>query len=100
MGRIVGGIEKRRDVSSKLIPVFITCDPVRDTPETIKQYLQGTFHDFLQIFITVLLVLLAQQRMSLECASNLEYISNVVLPVKLIRMTRAIILLIILCFSI
>lgn len=58
------------------------------------------FHDILQIFITVLLVLLAQRKMSLECASNSEFISNVVLPVKPIQMMRAIILSITLCFSI
>lgn len=55
-GRIVNGIEEKHDANTKLVPVFITCDPMRDTPETIKQYLQGsslyvTFADFHTNFI-------------------------------------------------
>lgn len=97
MGRIVSGIEKNRDVPSKLVPVFITCDPARDTPEMIRQYLQGTCYDFLQIFTTVSLASPVQQRMSLGFASNLGFISDAVLPVKSSRVMKAIISSIIQC---
>lgn len=35
-------IVKKSDPKASLLPVFITCDPERDTPEVIKSYLKGT----------------------------------------------------------
>jgi protein SCO1 len=42
-------IERGDDVN--FVPVFVTCDPERDTPEVIKSYLKGkNIHRFLKMF--------------------------------------------------
>lgn len=28
-----------------VVPIFVTCDPQRDTPEVIKEYLTGTYYN-------------------------------------------------------
>lgn len=34
----------KEGIEGDLVPVFVTCDPERDTPEIIKNYLKGTLH--------------------------------------------------------
>lgn len=41
MGEIIDGLKKKHDASFQ--PIFITCDPVRDQPEVMKEYL-ADFH--------------------------------------------------------
>jgi protein SCO1/2 len=37
----IGSIVRERNAKMSFVPVFITCDPERDTPERIKAYLKG-----------------------------------------------------------
>lgn len=41
MARMIDLVEKERP--GKMLPVFVTCDPARDTPEVLKEYL-AEFH--------------------------------------------------------
>lgn len=34
-------IKEKKGQDANFVPVFITCDPERDTPEVIKSYLKG-----------------------------------------------------------
>lgn len=52
LGKISEIVELVRRVKGEdvpFVPVFITCDPERDTPEVIKSYLKGT--TFIHLFI-------------------------------------------------
>lgn len=41
ISEIVERVKKVKGDDVSLVPVFITCDPERDTPEVIKSYLKG-----------------------------------------------------------
>ena len=43
MAEIIDGVKKETNGENVFLPVFITCDPVRDTPEVLRSYLQE-FH--------------------------------------------------------
>lgn len=50
LGKISEIIEKVKKVKGdniQFVPVFITCDPERDSPEIIKNYLKGNLINFL-----------------------------------------------------
>ncbi|OMJ20085.1 Protein SCO1, mitochondrial [Smittium culicis] len=43
IGEALTILDKSDDTKDKIVPIFITCDPQRDTPEVIKNYLEE-FH--------------------------------------------------------
>ena len=42
ISEIVGKVKEIKGKDVPFLPVFVTCDPERDTPSVIKSYLKGT----------------------------------------------------------
>ncbi|KAI9294178.1 cytochrome c oxidase-like protein [Neoconidiobolus thromboides FSU 785] len=53
MSEIVEAVENDSSLKNKLTPIFITCDPLRDSPEVIKEYLNDFHPKFIGLTGTI-----------------------------------------------